>query len=59
MKVEIKDGQLIITIPVMDPPQPSASQKNLVLATTRGNVRSEATYQGKQVVIGLNAYIPR
>lgn len=59
MKVEIKDDQLIITIPVLDPPQPSASGKTLVIATTRGNIKTELAHQGKQVVIGLNAYIPR
>ena len=56
MKAEIKDGNLIITIP-LDTPKPSASGKTLVVASTRGNVATAAQVNGKPVTIGLNAYI--
>ena len=59
MKVEIKDKQLIITIDIQDPPQPSATGKTLVVASTHGNLATTATIQGKPVIIGLNAYIRR
>ena len=41
----------------LDAPRPSASGKTLVVASTRGNARSEAVVNGKAVVIGVNAYI--
>jgi len=58
MKAEIKDGNLIITIP-LDTPKPSASGKTLVVASTRGNVATAAQVNGKPVTIGLNAYIQK
>lgn len=57
MKVEIKDGNLIITIP-MQTPTPSSTGKTLVVASSRGNVKTDAMVNGKPVTIGLNAYIP-
>lgn len=59
MKVEIKDGNLVITIPVANPPEPSKSGKTLLVATTGGNVKTAALCQGKPITIGLNAYISR
>lgn len=35
----------------LDAPRPSASGKTLVVASTRGNARSEAVVNGKAVVI--------
>ena len=58
MTAEIKNGQLIVTIPLNDP-RPSASGKTLVVASTGGNQATTATVQGKPVIIGLNAYIKR
>ena len=58
MKVEIKDGNLIIIMP-LDTPTPSASGKTLVVASTRGNVVTTATVNGKPVTVGLNAYIQK
>lgn len=56
MDVEIKNGKLVITID-MQRPTPSASGKTLVVASTHGNVVSQAKVDGKAVTIGLNAYI--
>ncbi len=58
MKVEIKDNNMVITIP-MGTPTPSASGKTLVVASTRGNVITDAMIDGKPVVVGVNAYIKR
>lgn len=58
MKTEIKNGNLIIEIPLQSP-RPSASGKTLVVATTGGNKATTATVDGKPVVVGLNAYIAK
>jgi len=59
MNVEIKNGNLVITLPMQNPPAPSASGKTLVVATTRGNKPTTATVDGKPIVVGVNAYIPK
>ena len=56
MHAMIKDGNLVVTIP-MNQPRPSASGKTLVVATSGGNVVTNALVNGKAVTIGLNAYI--
>lgn len=56
MTAKIVDKKLIVEIDLEDP-HPSASGKNLVVASTRGNMVSTATVNGKPVIIGLNAYI--
>lgn len=38
-------------------PEPSASGKTLVIASTHGNVPTDVIINGKPVTIGLNAYI--
>jgi len=56
MDVKIENGKLIIVIDLQEP-TPSASGKNLVVASTRGNVVTDCVIDGKNVVIGLNAYV--
>jgi len=56
IKAEIKGTDLIITLP-MQKPTPSASGKSLVVASTYGNQTVEAVVQGKNITIGVNAYI--
>ena len=58
MKAEIKGKQLIITLDLQEP-TPSASGKTLVVASTHGNIKTDATVNGKPVTIGVNAYIHR
>jgi hypothetical protein len=58
MKAEIKEGNLVVTIPMQEP-TPSTSGKTLVVASTRGNAKTTATVNGKPVTIGLNAYISK
>ena len=55
MQVEIRDNKLCIEIDLEDP-KPSASGKTLVVASTRGNMKTELTVNGKPLTIGLNAY---
>jgi len=56
MTATIKDNKLTIVID-MQAPMPSSSGKSLTVASTRGNVTTTATVNGKPVTIGLNAYI--
>jgi hypothetical protein len=57
MKVTIEKGELVIRLPLNDPPVLSGSGKTLVVASTRGNQRTEAVVHGQPVVVGVNAYI--
>ncbi len=57
MEVKIENGCLVIKIP-MGTPAPSASGKTLVVASSRGNVKTAVQVNGKPVTVGVNAYIP-
>jgi hypothetical protein len=59
MKVTIESGELVIRLPLNKPPVLSATRKNLVVASTHGNQVTEAQVNGKNIVVGLNAYIPK
>jgi hypothetical protein len=59
VKVSIQNGELVIRLPLNQPPVPSASGKTLVIASTRGNQRSDAVVDGQAVVVGVNAYIAK
>ena len=56
MKARIENGKLIVEIEMQQPTR-SASGKTLVVASTRGNVKTDVMVQGQAVTIGLNAYI--
>ena len=58
MDVKIENGKLIISIDLQEP-TPSASGKTLVVATTHGNMVTQCVINGKNVVIGLNAYMKK
>ncbi len=59
MKVSIENNELVIRIPMENPPQPSASGKTLVVASSRGNQKTDVLIDGKPITIGLNAYIAK
>ena len=59
MKVTIEGKELVIRIPVEDPPRPSKSGKTMIVASSSGNVTTSCVVGGKQLVVGLNCYIPR
>lgn len=56
-EVKIEGKTLVVRIPINDPPAISASGKSLVLASTNGNQPTAAVFQGKPIVLGLNAYV--
>jgi hypothetical protein len=56
MKVSIEKGELVVRIP-MQKPTPSSSGKTLVVASTHGNQKVGVRVEGKEVTLGLNAYI--
>jgi hypothetical protein len=59
VKVSIENGELVIRLPLNKPPVFSASGKTLVVASTRGNQRTNAVIDGQPVIIGVNAYVPK
>jgi hypothetical protein len=58
LTARIEKGKLIVEIELQEP-TPSASGKTLVVASSRGNQKTEAMVNGKTVIIGLNAYIQK
>lgn len=59
MQVTIENNELVIRIPIEEPPRPSKSGKSLIVASSGGNVTTSCTVEGRQVVVGLNCYITR
>ena len=59
MTIKIEGNELVIRLPINANPPPSASGKTLVVASTRGNVKTDVTVKGKKVTVGVNAYIPK
>jgi len=47
---------LVIRIPIKTP-APSASGKTLVVASTRGNQKTAVQIDGKDLYLGVNAYV--
>lgn len=56
--VTVEGDELVIRAKI-GTPIPSQSGKTLVVASSRGNQATTAVVNGKQVVVGFNAYIPR
>ena len=56
MKVELKNGRLLISLKVRKP-APSKSGKTWLVATTRGPRESGVMIQGRPVRINANAFI--
>ncbi len=56
IETKIEGNKLIITCD-LEKPAPSASGKTLVVVSTRGNIKTSCTVEGKPLIIGLNAYI--
>jgi hypothetical protein len=56
IETKIEGNKLIITCD-LEKPTPSASGKTLVVASTRGNIKTSCMVEGKPLTIGLNAYI--
>lgn len=56
MKSKIKNGNLMIELPI-EKPRPSATGKTLLIASTRGVKRSSSRYNGRTVSIVANAFV--
>lgn len=59
MTARIVGSKLVIEIPLNGAPVPSSSGKTLVVASSHGNKATDAKIDGKPVIVGLNAYIPK
>ena len=57
MTAEIKNNQLVITLPLLPQPTPSSSGKSLMVAGTGGFTQTTATVNGKPVNVSVNAII--
>lgn len=57
VKIDEKKNTLTITADLINPPTLSTSRKSLVIATSHGNHRVDATVNGKPVTVGFSAYI--
>ena len=56
---EIDGEDLVVRVPLNQPPQNSVSGKTLVVASTHGNRETDIEVMGQKVKIGLNAYIKK
>jgi hypothetical protein len=58
VNARIEGNKLIVEIELNKEPEQSKTGKTLVVASTHGNKTTQAKVNGKNIVIGLNAYIP-
>ncbi|HAF11287.1 MAG TPA: hypothetical protein DCK98_14560 [Chloroflexi bacterium] len=56
LSVTREGDTLVIRIPI-GKPTPSASGKTLVVASTRGNQKTAIQIDGKDLYLGVNAYV--
>ena len=56
MKVALKDNVLVIEMPCGQP-TPSKSGKSLIVASTRGNIKTSVQVDGKPLTVSVNAYV--
>ena len=54
---KIENGNLVITAPLISPPELSKSGKSLLVASSYGNMTIDCKVNGRPITIGLNAYI--
>lgn len=59
MKVEVVNGNIVITLPINSALPLSASQKTRVAATTGGFKTSEATINGLPISVSVNCTVPK
>lgn len=57
VKIEKNGGIEMLTVSVPISKRPSGSGKTTIIASTNGNQSSDVIVNGKQVIVGLNAYI--
>ena len=61
MQVSIKENNGVSTLTIEVPVslRPSNSGKTMLVASSGGNQTTTAQVDGKNVIVGLNAYIPK
>jgi hypothetical protein len=52
-----REGDTLVIRLSITAPTPSASGKTLVVASTRGNQKTSLQIEGKDLYLGLNAYV--
>ena len=52
----IEGHEMVIRIPLNEPPQRSATGKTMVVASSHGNQQTKAKVDGHTVIVGVNAY---
>ena len=57
LTAQLKGDKLIITIDINNPPRPSTSGKTTVIASSNGNQATTAQWEGKPIIVGVNAYV--
>lgn len=57
MKVSIEKNELVIRIEMTEP-KPSSSGKNLIIASTHGNVKTDVAHpkSKRPITVSVNAY---
>lgn len=50
-------GKTLTIVVQLEAPRPSKSGRTIVIASTHGNIETPAMFNGKPVVVGLNAYV--
>ncbi len=58
MQVKIEGKELVIRIPIEAERVSSKTGKSITVASSRGCKKTDVLIDGKNVVIGLNAFIP-
>lgn len=58
VSVKVVGKKLVIEADIADVLEESKSGKSHIVATTNGNLRTDQIVKGKNLVVGLNAYIP-
>lgn len=52
-----REGDMLVIRLAIKSPTPSASGKTLVVASTRGNQKTSVQVDGKDLYLGVNAYV--
>jgi hypothetical protein len=56
MQVAIEGNDLVVRLP-LEEPTPSTSGKTLIVASSHGSHETTATFNGKPIIVGCNAYV--
>ena len=55
-RVEEKDGNLVITLPMRKEPKLTETKKSFTVATTGGNMETDLEINGQTLKVGVNAF---